>query len=249
MRRWLPEILALPLLPLLIVQGKRTRRVTPRLPDAHGPTQGIAGKAYGATPLSLLAFGESPVAGVGVGTHEEAISGQLALALSSRLQRPIAWQAIGKNGATAREALAHLLPQVARRQTDIVLLAFGVNDTTAFRSVAQWRDDMHALIAGLQDRCAPRMLLLAGVPPLRHFPALPRPLRWVMGLKADVLDLALRDMASTLDNGIHVPVALDASDRALMARDGYHPSVKGCEVWAQMLGERATARLSTMAFP
>ncbi|MGB6055948.1 MAG: SGNH/GDSL hydrolase family protein, partial [Burkholderiaceae bacterium] len=37
MRRYLPELIALPLLPLLVAQGRRTRRVTPRLPEAGGP--------------------------------------------------------------------------------------------------------------------------------------------------------------------------------------------------------------------
>ncbi|MGB7479647.1 MAG: SGNH/GDSL hydrolase family protein, partial [Burkholderiaceae bacterium] len=79
MRRYLPELIALPLLPLLVAQGRRTRRVTPRLPEAGGPDCGLAGSGSG-RPLRLLAVGESPVAGVGVLRHDEAITGQLARA-------------------------------------------------------------------------------------------------------------------------------------------------------------------------
>jgi hypothetical protein len=46
MRHWLPELIALPLLPLLIAQGKYARRVTRRLPEAAGPDTRIAGDKY-----------------------------------------------------------------------------------------------------------------------------------------------------------------------------------------------------------
>lgn len=41
MRRYLPELVALPMLPLLIVQGKRTRSITPQLPEAGGAAEGF----------------------------------------------------------------------------------------------------------------------------------------------------------------------------------------------------------------
>lgn len=145
MRRFLPELVALPLLPFLIAQGRHTRCVTPRLPEAGGPVAGLAGAAHGGAPLSLLTLGESPVAGVGVATHEEAITGQLAQALANRLQRPVSWRACGKNGVTAREALEQVMPLVPQQPVDIALVAFGVNDTTAFRPVASWRKDLHLI--------------------------------------------------------------------------------------------------------
>ncbi len=119
MRRWLPELIALPLLPWLIVQGRRTRRITPRLPGAMGPTTGQARVATNTDaaprrPLALLTIGESPVAGVGVATHYEAITGQFAAALAAPLQRTISWQAVGQNGATLSIAVNSMLPQVAR---------------------------------------------------------------------------------------------------------------------------------------
>lgn len=235
MRRFLPELIALTLLPFLVAQGRHTRRITPRLPEAGGPWDGIAGGMHVAAPLSLLAFGESPVAGVGVASHDEGITGQLAQVLAAHLQRPVAWRACGRNGVTAREALQHLLPAIDEQPVDIALVAFGVNDTTAFRSVAQWRSDMRALLLALERRCAPRLILLSGVPPLAHFPALPQPLRWVMGLKAKALDRALRELAASLPRTRYVPLALDASDPDMMASDGYHPSAKGCGAWAQLL--------------
>ncbi|HYD61799.1 MAG TPA: SGNH/GDSL hydrolase family protein [Noviherbaspirillum sp.] len=245
MRRFLPELAALPMLPFLIAQGKHTRRVTPRLPEASGPVEGVAGASQPGAPLSLLTVGESPVAGVGVGTHEEAITGQLAQALALRMQRPVAWRACGKNGVTAREALESVMPLVPEQRVDIALVAFGVNDTTAFRPLSHWRRDLGNVLRALEQRCRPGVVLLSGVPPIAYFPALPQPLRWVMGLKAGVLDLAVRELAAEHRHIRYVPLALDTSDPSMMASDGYHPSAKGCTAWAKLLAEAGAHSLAT----
>jgi lysophospholipase L1-like esterase len=238
----LPELAALPLLPLLIAQGRRARRVAPRLPEAGGPCGGQVGEGRAGAPLSLLALGESPVAGVGVTSHEEAITGQLAQALTARLRRPVRWRACGRNGITAADALEQLLPQIPPEPVDVALVAFGVNDSTAFRSVGRWHADLSAVLQALDARCRPRLVLLSGVPPLAHFPALPQPLRWVMGLKANALDAAARQLADARIR--HVPLTLDLRQRELMASDGYHPSAAGCAAWAGVLADVCVAALT-----
>lgn len=243
MHRWLPELIAAPLYPLLLAQGKHARRTTPRLPEASEPHHGLAGCAQAGKPLSLIALGESPVAGVGVASHQEAITGKLATALAERLARPVAWHACGRNGATVRDALEHLLPTFPAAPVDIALVAFGVNDSTAFRPVARWRDDMQALLDALEARCRPRLILLSGVPPMAHFPALPQPLRAVMGLKSRALDAALQAFAAQRPRTQYVALAIDPRDPELMAADGYHPSARGCAAWAALLADCALPHL------
>lgn len=242
MRRYLPELVALPLLPFLIAQGKRTRRITPRLPEAGGPCIGVTSAA--GTPLWLLTVGESPVAGVGVSTHEEAITGQLARELSVRFGRPVHWRACGRNGITAREALQHVVPSIPEQPVDIALVALGVNDTTAFRTVGRWQSDLRAVLEAVAARCEPQLLILSGVPPMAHFPALPQPLRWVMGLKSAALDAAARDVATHLPRTLYVPLELPVCEASMMAVDGYHPSAKGCAAWAKLLADACLSQFS-----
>lgn len=223
------------------------RRVTPRLPEAAGPTSGRAGTACTGVPLSLLVVGESPVAGVGVATQGEAITARFAQALAAGTGRPVAWRAFGMNGATVSDAQQLLLPQIPCTDVDMALLAFGVNDTTAFRPVARWRADLHNIWAALHARCAPRLILLSGVPPLADFPALPQPLRSVMGLKAQALDAAAQELAAQLPHTIHVPFCFEIRDPALLAHDGYHPSAHGCNAWAACLAAAAVAALDAGA--
>lgn len=249
MRRFLPELVALAILPYLIAQGRRTRRLALRLPEASGPAEGLAAAGHGAEPLSLLAIGESTVAGVGVGSYEQAIGGQFATALAERVRRPVRWRACGKNGATVADAMEVLLPCVPEQHVDLVLLCFGVNDTTAFRSVTRWEKDVSALLAEVRRRCSPQQILVSGVPPMAALPVLPQPLRHVMGMKARSLDASLRRIAARSDAIIHVPLALDLRNASFLACDGYHPSAAGCAAWAELLADACIARLTGTGTP
>ncbi|HGO9586921.1 TPA: SGNH/GDSL hydrolase family protein, partial [Pseudomonas aeruginosa] len=162
---------ALPLLPLAVPLAIRTRRRALRLVPAAGPREGLVGGSGAEEPLRLLLFGESTVAGVGASCLDYALAGRLAAALGERLRRPVAWQALGENGITSGEARERLLPQVAGRFFDQVILVFGVNDTTSLRSLERWRADCAALIEGFQ--AAGAQVTCTAVPPLRHFSALP----------------------------------------------------------------------------
>ncbi|MFO6086162.1 SGNH/GDSL hydrolase family protein, partial [Pseudomonas aeruginosa] len=122
---------ALPLLPLAVPLAIRTRRRALRLAPAAGPREGLVGGSGAEEPLRLLLFGESTVVGVGASCLDYALAGRLAAALGERLRRPVAWQALGENGITSGEARERLLPQVAGRFFDQVILVFGVNDTTS----------------------------------------------------------------------------------------------------------------------
>ena len=73
---WLTTAL---LFPVLLYQGKRTRRVTPRLPEATGDCAGQYGE--GEPVFRLLVLGESTAAGVGVESHAQGLASQLALQL------------------------------------------------------------------------------------------------------------------------------------------------------------------------
>ncbi|WP_254795528.1 SGNH/GDSL hydrolase family protein [Atopomonas hussainii] len=228
---WLWWSALLASLPIALPQALWTKKTALRLPEAAGPQSGVAGSELSGEPLRLLVLGESPVAGVGVSSQQEAITGQLALALSARMQRPVAWRAIGENGITAREAAERLLPQV-QGEFEQICLVFGVNDTTHFSSLKHWQQGMDVLISTLQVR-SHQPLWVTAVPPLEHFSALPWLLRQLLGWRARLLDQALKRLAARRDaRYAKVQVAFVGE---YLARDGYHPSALGAQVWAQAL--------------
>uniref|UniRef100_UPI00053CF204 SGNH/GDSL hydrolase family protein n=1 Tax=Pseudomonas aeruginosa TaxID=287 RepID=UPI00053CF204 len=206
--------------------------------SAAGPREGLVGGAGAEEPLRLLLFGESTVAGVGASCLDYALAGRLAAALGERLRRPVAWQALGENGITSGEARERLLPQVAGRFFDQVILVFGVNDTTSLRSLERWCADCAALIDGFQ--AAGAQVTCTAVPPLRHFSALPGLLRALLGWRGRLLDEALRDLAGATGAG-YCPISLDLLPDYL-AIDGFHPSQLGYQVWAGALADWLAAR-------
>ena len=132
---------ALPLLPLAVPLAIRTRRRALRLAPAADLAKGWS---VGPVPKSRCACccsvsrqwsGSAPVA------WTTPWPAAWPRALGERLRRPVAWQALGENGITSGEARERLLPQVAGRFFDQVILVFGVNDTTSLRSLERWRAD------------------------------------------------------------------------------------------------------------
>jgi lysophospholipase L1-like esterase len=218
------------LLPVLLPQALISRRRAVRLEPAQGAQSGVAGDGVG-EPLRLLLLGESTVAGVGVSCQQEALAGRFAEQLAEHFGRPVAWQALGENGITAAQARERLLPQVSGQRFEMVLLVFGVNDTTHFSSNARWQGALHELAQAFP---APDCrVVFTAVPPIQHFSALPWLLRQVLGLRASILDGQLAQVAASL-SALHCPVELEFAPEYL-ARDGYHPSALGYLRWAEGL--------------
>lgn len=224
--------LALALLaPIVLPLAVHTRRNALRLPPASGPLNGVAGADLPGEPLRLLVLGESTVVGVGVDELHAALVGQLAATLAARSGRPVAWRACGENGITATQAHERLLPQVLDQPFDLVLLVFGVNDTTHLTSLPRWEAALGGMAQALTARGA--RAAFSSVPPLQHFTALPWLLRRLLGMRAALLDARLRRLAARQGAGHHA-VELEFSAEYL-ARDGYHPSALGYRVWAEGL--------------
>ncbi|UQS22071.1 SGNH/GDSL hydrolase family protein [Amycolatopsis thermalba] len=221
------------LAPVLVAQGLRVRRTTPRLPGASGP---LTGSVAGPDPVRLLVIGESTVDGVGAETHEEALTGQLASVLAGRLGRGISWRVAGRTGANARTVRAELLDEACREPADLVVVALGVNDTIEMRSPGRYRRDLLALVVAARRALGPVPVLLAGVPPLGAFPSLPQPLRLVLGLRGEALDAAAATLAA-LPGVTHCPVPREVVDPELFATDGFHPGPAGYRLWAGKLAE------------
>ncbi|MBX9912732.1 MAG: SGNH/GDSL hydrolase family protein [Pseudomonadaceae bacterium] len=227
-------LLALLLLPVLLPMALYTRRRALRLAPAAGPQQGLAGAQFDGPVLRLLLLGESTVAGVGVACQTQALVGQLAQALAAQQRRPVTWQAVGENGVTARQAGERLLPQALAVPADLVLLVFGVNDSTHLSSLRAWRQALRRMSEALQAQGA--QVAFTAVPPLQHFSALPWLLRQVLGWRAVLLDANLRRLAGQL-GAAYCSVELEFTP-AYLAEDGYHPSQLGYQVWAAGLASQ-----------
>ncbi|TYB46422.1 SGNH/GDSL hydrolase family protein [Actinomadura chibensis] len=232
----------IPLAPVLLVQAWRTARRTPRLDPAAGDEHGFAraaGTGGQGPAYRVVVIGESTAVGVGASRHAEALPGFLAEALRDRLRRGVAWSVSGESGATARRVATGLVPPPGDDRTDLVVLAVGINDLIRRRPLRRWAADLADLLGVLRGRYAGATLVVAGMPPVHRFPAVPQPLRLVLGARARAMDRIMRDTARAA-GAVHAPMdEAMARDRALFAADGFHPSPAGYRAWAEGLARAA----------
>ena len=211
MRDWERYMLLALLGPLLWLQAKHVRRVTPRLPEPEGQRHGEAGQG----PLvRVLVAGDSAAAGVGVAHQDEALCGQLVQRLSQH--------------------------RTVHARYDVVVVSMGVNDATGLRSPRQWLQWQNRLARVVERRFAPNLLVHNAVPPMHAFTALPQPLRWFMGRWAKEMNHQLvGGLHHAPGRTIHwLPMATAAEG---LASDGFHPGARGYAMWAEGLSDRILA--------
>ena len=214
--------------PLLLVQGRYVRAVTPRLPEPSGSRSGRTGAG---APLRLLVAGDSAAAGVGATSQDEALCGRLVSELSAR--RTLDWRLEARTGYTTADAHAHLaaLPE---DRFDVVVLSLGVNDVTRGIGRSRWLAGQAALADMLQARFAARAVLFTALPPMHLFPALPQPLRWYLGARALAFNVALAEwLPSSPGCYLSAPEFEPAS--AYIASDGFHPGPAAYAAWAKRI--------------
>lgn len=230
---------ALVLAPVLVRQGRRVREGTPVLPEASGDRSGVEspGSAMGGmSSLELLVLGESTAAGVGVSHQGDGLARQLAAELARRRGHPVLWTVSARTGATASSTARELVPSAPVGQ-DLAVVVLGVNDTLRLRGVRAWRDGVVRVLEALEPHLTPGgRVVLAGVPDLGSFPALPQPLRGVLGWHSRALDRQLRRLAAQHPEVLHVPGPQLAGE-GVFARDAFHPSARTYALWAAHLAD------------
>ncbi len=219
--------MAIPLAPVLLVQGKRLRRDIPRLPDAALPW---TGSLAGPRPVQLLVLGDSTAAGVGADTQADALSGNLARNISERFGRGTSWRAVGRNGATARDLITDYLDEATEAPADLVFLTIGANDALGLRSRASFRRDVAYISQALHQANPNALILVSLMPRFDRFAALPQPVKWNLALHAASLDDGARSGVAGMPGVFAIPKPIPYTPE-FWASDRFHPSAGGYRQW------------------
>ena len=222
------------LAPLLWLQARHVRRVTPRMSEPPGRRTGITGSG---TLVRLLVAGDSGAAGVGAPTQEQALCGQLVRRLSRH--HTVAWCVMAANGLDS-PGLMKLLQDAPCARFDVVVLSMGANDATGLCAPARWALWQTRLAEVIALRFAPALLVHSAVPPMHACLALPQPLRWFMGRWARRMNLSLA-LLLVDQAGRIMHWHPETTTTAGMATDGIHPSPEGYAAWADDLSLRILA--------
>lgn len=230
------------LAPVLLAQGRHVRRTTPLLAEPEGAREGAAGSG---PLLRLLVVGDSAAAGVGAQTQDDALSGRVVAGLRASFH--VRWRLTAFTGATTADMLDHL-QQLPAEEFDVVVTSLGVNDVTGRRSLSDWRRQQEQLVALLGHKFGARHILLSGLPPMHRFPALPQPLRWYVGSRAQDFDRTLAHLAGNHPACEFVRLGYAMMDPQVMAADGFHPGPAIYDAWAAEVVRRIVDR-SPKTFP
>jgi lysophospholipase L1-like esterase len=197
----LDQGISLMLAPLLLLQGLKVRRTTPRLAEPKGERIGQTGEH---PSLNVLILGDSAAAGVGVDSQQQALLGQVVEQLTSFGE--LSFSLFAKIGATTASTLQSMSkhigsthPILGQGHFDVIITSLGVNDVTSSLSCDKWLQQQAQLFTLLTERYSPKLILVTAVPPLGLFPALPNPLRWSLGQRAKRFNHKLQQLLVTLE--------------------------------------------------
>lgn len=231
------SIRTLALSPIIFAQAIWVAARAARLPEAAGER---VGKKGGGRTIRLLVLGDSSAAGVGVTSQSEALGGQLSDVLAT--QYSVEWSVVARSGGTVRST-QRLLEGLPDDAFDIALVALGVNDAKNGVSLRGWSVGYRHLLDTLSAKLQTKYICVSGLPPVRHFPVLPRPLNQVLGDRAELFDARLRQIAQERSDVAYLPLnfTLDTTE---MAADGFHPGPEVYREWANRAAGVLTAALA-----
>jgi lysophospholipase L1-like esterase len=237
---WIQSIVFWSLMVFLIPQALWVRRRAQRFPPAEGAREGRAGAG---PPLRLLALGDSIIDGVGARTLDRALVGQTVGLLADRSRSNIEWQALGRSGLGTDDVRKCLQASGVCQAADCVVVSVGVNDVTRLRTCRAWKRSLHELLTTLKAHSPDAVVVMAGLPPFEHFPALPQPLRALLGLRGYTFHQTLKQVASEYSAVAVVEVDFEGGSGSFSA-DGFHPSEASYGVFAKaVVGEIEKLRL------
>ena len=225
------------LVPILLAQGLWVRQSVPKIAEATGPREGVAGRGK---PIRVLVTGDSSAAGVGAPVQAQALMGCLLSRLAVNFK--VHWKLIANTGWSTLD-LHSFLNTVPEISYDIVLTATGVNDITSRQSTTTCLIKQIKLVKLLRKQFDARHILISGLPPVHRFPSLPEPLRWCIGDRAKRLDNAIQLWSREQPDCDHIRLDFPVSTEN-MASDGFHPGPGIYSLWADAAAAAIRARWS-----
>jgi lysophospholipase L1-like esterase len=206
----------------------------------------------GATPLRLIVFGDSTVAGVGVDRAEDSLPSLIAQRLADTRHRRVHVTSYGWAGARVADLVRDQVPRSlgplragettpVLPSADVVVVVIGANDAARRTAPGAFRADLRTVLTTVRRAAPDAELVLAGIPRFRG--AIPEVgvLVWIADQYARVLRGIGRTEAEAAGVGYadlerDVPPRVDDIGDVLSV-DRFHPSLAGYRLWADVIAE------------
>lgn len=198
-------------------------------PQAHSP---------GTDSDRILIFGSGAAVGWGVLSHDLALPGALARALSARSGRGVDVDVVASPSITVSTAVRELAGLRLWR-FDAIVVTLGARDATNLMSIRVWRRELSALLQLLErDSSRTTHIFVLATQPIRSLPAFNSPLGSVAARHALALDRATAEVCSTLRR-----TTLVAMTAAVTEVPERYRSSAAYRDWAELLADSMAAIL------
>lgn len=241
LKYFLGALISLPLLPIMYLQAKMIRARVPKLPEAQEP-EGTFDKKADKT-MRIISLGESTVAGVGIKTHKEGMTGTFAQVFADHFEVNVSWRVYAKSGYTAREVKELILPELDESDPDLILVGIGGNDAFTLNTPWNWISEVKQIVSHLQGNYPGTPIAFLGMPPIKLFPAFTSILQFVLGNLVEILGDRLEAYVAGQDNVYYYARRLTAKDwnerlgvkktAEELFSDGVHPAKFTYQLWAK----------------
>jgi lysophospholipase L1-like esterase len=228
---------------LLRIQAALARKAIGQPADDPPKADGRYGHYLG-EPISVVVYGDSSAAGVGVDTPEQTPGALIAAGLAEMARRPVQLTVVARSAARTSD-LADQIRQAAAARPDLALVMVGANDVThRVRATTSVRllDE-----AARHLREAGTAVVVGTCPDLGTVEPIPHPLRWVARrasrrLAAAQTIAAVEAGARTVSVGSILGPEFAAQPGHMFSADRFHPSAAGyAAAAAAMLPSAASA--------
>jgi lysophospholipase L1-like esterase len=230
------KLITIILAPIWIPQAFYVKRVAIRLPEAN---RLIEKESQSAETSHLYVLGDSVAAGVGVDHINDSLGGQVWSSLGNKLDKKINWVINAKSGDKI-EDLSGKVSAINISANSYFVVSIGVNDVTNFTSMNKWRRYLVNILDVVAEQNMypesvqrPKVVMLA-IPPMEKFPLIPFPLSFVFGSRAKALNAETKRITDLYEQVHFLPIVL-SPEPSLFARDGFHPSAKGCTLLCEQV--------------
>jgi hypothetical protein len=201
------------------------------------PTDAPQAHSAGLDSDRVLIVGSGPAAGWGVLSHDLALPGSLARALSARTGRGVDVDVVSSSRLTVRAA-ANSFEGLRLWRYDAIVLTIGSPDALNMTSLRAWRRGLSDLLRTIERESRTTEVFVAGIQPIRSIPIFDSALGSVADSHARALNRASIDVCEQTPRALFVPLtamATPSRERFLTSSDYRH--------WADLLADRMATSL------
>ncbi|MGV8852686.1 MAG: GAF domain-containing protein [Rhodoglobus sp.] len=232
-RRWLTSSI----LRAGVAAGERRAR------DLPSPTDHPSGHARGANSQRLLLVGSGPAVGWGVTSHELALPGALARALSNLTGFGFTVDVIANPSMDAASAL-EAMTSVPSHRYDAVIVTVGVNDALTLTPPEEWRIRIREMLEGFAANFPlDSPLFVVGIQPIESIPLFSARVSAIADSHARLLNQATLDLTSLDPRAVYLPLHPPSAQDAPLRDDRYRTGQEYTR-WASQLAPEMVAHLA-----